>query len=527
MGGYFRLALDDGANVADRLDVQCTCPVPHTWCKHAVAVALRLIRQPEWALSARLLDENEDEYEVEPTQRYGDVVVDTRDVVTNTLEVMSRHDLLKVLNTLRHINPLVEPAVTQLILPFSARPLPGYEALQYEIEITRVLFEKAYTDDNVERIASQLEYTGNLIRSHADQTSDQNDQLKLLCALENLIFNTIIWTQHTALPAGPVARALEQLYAHHVAVARASQPPSSHVIDWIIGAIFAPGVYLHPSISDYAELLDSDALDALITEAHKRSSQQPEKIVPLEIQVALVRDDMHEVKRLCAESGNYDALLGFYRKNGMDLDAEKLVTAALDSADPVEFSPTMLFNAAGEYFGDEGTRMYLRYCFEKEPSIDNFRLFMQCPGVDFADAIFVLQSVEAVATNPDYTLLAATQFGRFDVGFEIINSGSPSASRAAHFAEDVGLKYDPVWALSVIFVHYRELMSVVLNQESMAVASMTVKWLMDQIMMLQKTAREAVGSLDTEPEWSFQVGRLKAEFGSHPLVNEAFAEWGL
>lgn len=93
-------------------------------------------------------------------------MVDTRDVVTNTLGVMSRHDLLKVLNTLRHINPLVEPAVTQLILPFSARPLPGYEALQYEIEITRVLFEKAYTDDNVERIASQLEYTGNLIRSH-------------------------------------------------------------------------------------------------------------------------------------------------------------------------------------------------------------------------------------------------------------------------------------------------------------------------------------------------------------------------
>ena len=88
-------------------------------------------------------------------------------------------------------------------------------------------------------------------------------------------------------------RALEQLYAHHVAVARAAQPPSSHVIDWIIGAVFAPGVYLHPSISDYADLLDSDALDALMTEAHKRSSQQPEKIVPLEIQVALVLSLIH------------------------------------------------------------------------------------------------------------------------------------------------------------------------------------------------------------------------------------------
>ena len=30
------LELDDGAEVADRLTVYCTCPVRQEWCKHAV-----------------------------------------------------------------------------------------------------------------------------------------------------------------------------------------------------------------------------------------------------------------------------------------------------------------------------------------------------------------------------------------------------------------------------------------------------------------------------------------------------------
>ena len=171
--------------------------------------------------------------------------------------------------------------------------------------------------------------------------------------------------------------------------------------------------------------------------------------------------------------------------------------------------------------------MYHRYWFFVAPSLEYFLDFIRAPGVDFAEAVFALQSVEDVATNPDYTLLAATWFERFDVGFDVITTGGPSTRMAADFASVVGMKYDPVWAMGVIFVHIRQQLSRSVARGSVAVQRASLARIMERIVMLRKTVEKAAGSEDVRIDWEAEVRALKTEFGSHPVVRAAFEEWGL
>ena len=210
-----------------------------------------------------------------------------------------------------------------------------------------------------------------------------------------------------------------------------------------------------------------------------------------------------------------------------DVGAEKLVTDALSANDPTVFSPEVLYEAAAKYFGDDGMRMYHRYWFFAAPSLEYFLDFIRAPGVDFAEAVFALQSVEDVATNPDYTLLAATWFERFDIGFDVITTGGPSARMAEDFASAVGMKYDPVWAVGVIFVNIRQQLSRSVVRGSEAVQRASLARITERIVMLRKTVEKAAGSEDVRIDWEAEVRALKAEFGSHPVVRAAFEEWGL
>lgn len=517
----FELVLDDGAREADRLNMYCTCPVPEEWCKHAVAVARRMMRDPKWALSAPAGDEVVDD--VDPVRRYDDIEVSTKDVVTSTLRIMNKQDLVRVINELREKQPSIEPHVSKLVLPFSSQPFPRLEQVQYEIENTRIMFEIAHTDSLVEDAAEQLLYTGNLIRSNAGGQFN----MQLLVALEKLMFEASRWAQTIALPVGPIVDALEQLYQHHVVMAHWEQLNALHTIDWLLDTYFAPGGYLPTQVNEYADLLDSGGLERLIEEAHERRPLHPKEVLPLEIDVALIRNDMHELKRLCDARGLHDGLLMFYVHNGMDLGAEKLVTAALDANDPVTVSSEMLYLAANQYFGDDGPRMYHRYWFQKDPSLGNYLDFIRVPAVDFAEAVFVLQSVESVASDPDYMLLAAKEFERFDVGFDIITTATPSTAQAADFAREVGMSFDPVWAMVVVFAHIRKRLSEAVTVQSAAARKAELARVMEEIVVLRKEAEEAAGSTSIRADWEAEVSALKREFAEHPAVKEAFTDWGL
>lgn len=520
----FELIFDDGAREADRLNVYCTCPVPREWCKHAVAVALRMMKDPEWALAAPTGDVVVDD--VDPVRRYGDVEVDTKDVVTSTLRIMNKHDLVQVINGLREQMPLAEPVVAKQVLPYSSQPAPALEIIQYEIENTRIMFDIAHTDRIIADAAEQLIYTGNLIHSHADGQFN----LQLIAALQQLMLEANEWTRSIALPVGPIVVALEQLYKLHVEMVQWQPVSVNFLIDWLLDTYFVPGGYLPTLVKEYADLLDDEDLSSLIAQAHERRPLHPEVVLPLEIDVALIKTDMHELKRLCDARGLHDGLIMFYVNNGMDLGAEKLVKAALDVNDPVTISAEMLYVSATHYFGDDGLRMYRRYWFQKDPTLENFYQFMQAPGVDFADALFVLQSVEEVAGNPDYTLFAATVFERFDIGFEVITTSEPNASMAADFASSVGMAHDPVWAMGVVFARIEEEFSRMLAHHSSAVIRASMPRLMEQVILVRKEAEKAAGAAGAasiSADWQAHVDALKREFGEHPVVGAAFANWGL
>ena len=515
------LELDDGAEVADRLTVHCTCPVRPEWCKHAVAVALRMMKDPEWARSAPTGEVEVPD--VDSTRRYGDVEEGTEDVVTSTLGIMNKQDLVNVINELRGMQPLIEPFVSKLVLPYSSQPFPGLHEIQTQIENTRIMFEIAHTDDGVVDAADQLLYTGNLIRSYAGGDFNR----KLLAALETLMFEANRWALAIALPVGPIVHALEQLHQHHVAMMHWEQPDASHVIDWLLDSYFAPGWHLPAQVKEYADMLDEDDLVSLIQQAHERRPLHPEVVLPLEIDVALIRNDIHALKRLCDARGLHNGLIMYYVHNSMEVETQELVAAALDVDDPVTISAEMLYLATVEYFGDDGLRMYHRYWFHKDPSLENFRDFMQVPGVDFADAVFALQSVEEVAGNPDYTVLAATVFQRFDIGFEVITTGDPSAQMAADFASSVGMTYDPVWAMGVVFARIEEEFSRVLRHHSSAVIRASMSRLMEQIILVRKEAEKVAGEASISADWHAHVNALKREFGDRPAVKAAFTDWDL
>ena len=517
----FELVLDDGAREADRLNVYCTCPVPEEWCKHAVAVARRMMRDPKWALSAPAGDVVVDD--VNPVRRYDDIEVSTKDVVTSTLGIMNKQDLVRVINELREKQPLIEPHVSKLVLPFSSQPFPGLEQVQYEIENTRIMFEIAHTDSLVEDAAEQLLYTGNLIRSNAGGQFN----MQLLVALEKLMFDACRWAQAIALPVGPIVDALEQLHQHHVVMAHWEQPDALHTIDWLLDTYFAPGGYLPTQVNEYADLLDSGGLERLIEEAHERRPLHPKEVLPLEIDVALLRGDLAELQRLCDTYGVHDALLTYYQDDGAGPGAEQLILAALDANDPVTVSSEMLYLAANQYFGDDGPRMYHRYWFQKDPSLGNYLDFIRVPAVDFAEAVFVLQSVESVASDPDYMLLAAKEFERFDVGFDIITTATPSTAQAADFAREVGMSFDPVWAMVVVFAHIRKRLSEAVTVQSASARKANLARVMEEIVVLCKEAEEAAGSTSIRADWEAEVSALKREFAVHPSAKEAFADWGL
>jgi len=522
------LELDDGAEVADRLSVDCTCPVRALWCKHVVAVALRMIEDPEWARSAPAGEIEEPD--AHPTRRYGDVEVSTVDVVTSTLGIMNKQELVEVINELRGQVPLVEPFVSKLVLPYSSQPFPGLHEIQTQIENTRIMFEMAHTDSGVVDAADQLSYTGNLIRSYAGGPFDT----KLLAALEQLMFKACNWALAIALPVGPIVDELSQLHQHHVAMAHWEKLSASHVIDWLLDTYFAPGWYLPAQVKDYVDLLDEDDLESLVKQAHERSPLHPERVLELECDVAAVRDDLPRLKALMEHTDTQDKLYRYYDSKGMTDEATELVDAALMVDKPVELSPPVRYEAARKHLGEPGEYRFYLHRFVAEPNYKTFADFMAVDIVDYDKAVDAYyQSVAHTGVKDmNYALLAAIEFGNFQGGFLAFTVGSDEhwVGEALHpvivgeFAQKVAMPVDPVFALALIFVQIRAHMHLAMGTWSEKTAAhYAVDPELDHITELYQLISDSPAAIRA---WRREVERVEQEFRGHPEVVEGIADRG-
>lgn len=124
------LELDEGAEVADRLSVHCTCPVQALWCKHVVAVALRMIEEPEWARRAPgqtfepvdLITEQLEKYGSDPLTAEITMML----AVERTLGRMGKKEVLGVIDKLRAAHPEITPTLTAAVEPYMSNPTHGF-----------------------------------------------------------------------------------------------------------------------------------------------------------------------------------------------------------------------------------------------------------------------------------------------------------------------------------------------------------------------------------------------------------------
>ena len=125
------LELDDGAEVADRLSVDCTCPVRALWCKNVVAVALRMIEEPEWAKRAPgqtfqpvdLITEQLEKYGTDPSTAEITMML----AVEHTLGRMGNQELLGIIDKLRAAHPEITPTLTAAVEPYMSEPMHGFK----------------------------------------------------------------------------------------------------------------------------------------------------------------------------------------------------------------------------------------------------------------------------------------------------------------------------------------------------------------------------------------------------------------
>lgn len=349
------LELDDGAEVADRLSVHCTCPVRALWCKHAVAVALRIIKEPEWAKRApgqtfppvELTSEQLEKYGTDPLTAEVTMML----AVERTLGRMGRKEVLGVVDKLRAAHPEITPTLTAAVEPYMSEPTHGELAVQEAIGEARCYSEKVWSTDHVAEAAHLWTIAVNTIGS----CYNRGNALTMMSALELVIMDINDLACHVAVPAGELVDVIDRACLLHLRIAEIAEPEERILLEWLVESSIAPG-FIPCDIEGYAPLLGDDVC-RLVDEAHAKVPLHPKRVLELECDVAAVCDDLPRLKELMDRTETQDKLYRYYDSKGMTDEATELVEAALMVDKPVELSPPVRYEAAQKYLeglGDAG-----------------------------------------------------------------------------------------------------------------------------------------------------------------------------
>lgn len=532
------LALDDGAEVADRLSVHCTCPVPTMCCKHVVAVALRMVREPEWARRAPgqtfqpvdLVAEQLEKYGTDPST----AEVTMMRAVERTLGRMGRREVLGIVDKLRAAHPEITPTLTAAVEPYMIEPMHGELAVQEAVEEARYYSEKVWSADHVTEAARLWTIAVNTIAS----CYDRGNALTMMSALELAIMDINDLACHVAVPAGELVAVIDQACVLHLRIAEFAEPEEGILLEWVVESYLAPG-FIPCDVEAYAPLLGDD-VSRLADEAHAKVPLHPERVLELACDVAAVHDDLPRLKELMEQTETQDKLYRYYDSKGMTDEATELVDAALKVDNPVELSPPVRYEAARKYLEELGEYRFYQHRFVSTPSYKTFADFMAVDIVDYDNAVDTYyQSVAHTGVRDmNYVLLAAIEFGNFQGGFLAFIVGSDEEWEGealdpdivAEFAQRVVLPVDADFALTLIFVKIRVHMHLAMGtwSEETAIYNALDPEL-DHIAELYQLISD---SPDAIRSWRREVERVEQEFRGYPEVAEGIAErgfmrWGL
>lgn len=483
------------SSISEEPVVSCTCPVPEDWCKHVVAVAKLLQRDPGWEM------------------------VPGESEMTNALLLrMTRHQLLKVITGLRNKHPWIEPTVTTLAAPHwygqSRSMLNVQDALKWAFELSG----EGIHPYSIDKVAGAWNYAVHSILS----AYEKSNGYEVLCALEVLIMelNDIVVQQ--ALPVEPLVRVIDLACMYHARICGWLKPSSKYIRDWLLTTYFEEGDAVPTRLHDYAEFLDEEDLKLMLIDAHEHVPLHPEEVWDLECAVAIELEDVERLEALMKGVTEQDLLFTFYDDNFMFAQAQALLERALDPNDPVELSPDLRREAAESYFEGEGELLFFQHRFLVLRDAESFSYFLTSEGAKYEE---VMKTLAHVGSPPNFRLLAATHFDRFEDGLDLIYSPSPpSLSYIDYFAEELGVRYDPEWAVGLMFDHVKQVLRMILAENN---SSMRKAHLINAIGRTLKIKEMVEHDYDAYLEWYEQMTSLKNEFVHFPAVLAALDEWGL
>ncbi|GAB3087718.1 SWIM zinc finger family protein [Corynebacterium aquatimens] len=466
------------SSIREEPSVSCTCPVVATWCKHAVAVAMRLMREPEWQFT-----------------------IARPEVTDAALERMSRHDLLKLINSLRQEYPPIEATVTTLAMPHWYAKTKDLVEVQEAIERARETKDPADWMIAVNRIYSACQPANGvpLLRALERVILDMND-----CALQQ------------ALRPTDLHHVIDTAYRHHISLCRFVEPEPEHLREWLLETYFAPGPFVPTEFDEYSQWLDDDDVRQLLSDAYAKFPLHPERVHNLACDVAIYFDDVEELQRLVADADYQDQLFWYYDESCMFTEAEELLERALDPRDTVTFTPEFLLDSCQRYFDEDADYRFFLYRFLLDPTVQSFSNLTHAHNVTFERA---MEAAAGHDSSDEFALIAATTFDRFDTGFDAITNGAPSAELVDDFAEKVGIAYDPEWAVGLMFSN-----SVRIIKES-ANPRVTVGRLWE---LRQKLASPTAPNSDEAlMAWHSNMKAFREQALGDPVLSIALEEWGL
>lgn len=472
----------------------CTCPVPHHWCKHVVAVMLHI-----------------------------DELAPTRDpLVSAALATMTAAELMALLTELRTQFPQAEPLLARLALP-------GWFDMDYPGGVERGV--EVVHDARTEHTARAWRTALDTIRfqTHPDQNPSGHELPRMVAVIQQAIGFLALEVGAKLGDATFTALINDFLELHREVVGEA-HAPCELIADFFVDLYYSP-VLPDPQLEEYEHLLGDTGLSAVLAAAAERGTTglRQEQYANVAVDVELLRGNWREAELLATMLPVQDKLFSFFDDAEHAPKCEELLRRALDDADPTQLSPTLIEQHATQYLDPATVRNVFREWFLAAPSIDTFALYLGAPGQTYDEAMTTLALLDKPA--PSFMLMAAVDFERYDEGWFVIENFEVDSMVAATWAVSVELPRDPVTAVRRLFAYFRLWLSAASDmgtgQPDSAEAAAHVALRIAQLRALLLDLEDQQLAAKGLAQWAGQLALFKAEYRQRPYLWSALAEYQL
>ncbi|WP_236589285.1 SWIM zinc finger family protein [Corynebacterium glucuronolyticum] len=402
----------------------CTCPVEWAWCKHAVAVGLRLCP-----------DVGEVRATVGRRCRFRPLPCNGTARSTDTPARFSRKDLQP------DDRPLIISAIASVGTP-------------QEVSVLMSKSVKSLADESRHTLITSRRHGGmwsvNDLYSDWDATlHNLSDYLAagrgafLLPSIEKTVDTLCELTEedHSYVPL--LARALD-IHQHYCTSYDAG---STHLISWLETIIQRVVAQLPTyDFSPYSLCVDSLDLSAAITRA-----RTAENLV-LDAYLSLMIADDAPYCALLAQRGAWVSLATHYARSGRNDEARDIIHRAQDPASEVSIPAKNLGPLIRLYCGEEE---YLHWLVDEAHAgnTDAARALTHHPRMPYDDVVAIITSLDIDLLTRQKLLFAAASFHRkTEDGLALLHTGNPIATteEVFIFAEQQVAHTNPIECVSLL-----------------------------------------------------------------------------